>query len=223
MNDAVAIARLPAPERMARWKAWQARCDEARRTRLGQTNAMLPLLLLSTMPTLGAAHSRYQAILGSTATLVAAERHRRKAGDWPASVADIDRAILSTPPVDPFSGRPFRMERTDGQLLVYSVGVNGKDERGAYEPDRWDKGSRDDVGTGAWDVAHASSRPGRSSSHLWTESPGVLLGVLLGLSALGGTSITPGETSGIFGPDCCWTTCQASCAMISWPSRVVGS
>ena len=66
--------------------------------------------------------------LGATAILLAAERHRRKAGKWPESIAAIDKSILPNPPADPFSGESFRMEHRNGELLIYSVGPNRKDD-----------------------------------------------------------------------------------------------
>jgi hypothetical protein len=107
------------------------------------------------MPAMSAsdtAHSRYQSGLGATAILLAAERHRCKTGDWPAAIAAIDPGILPSPPVDPYSGQAFRMEHRDGQILIYSIGPNRKDEHGAFDPEQWIKGVPDDVGVGAWDV-----------------------------------------------------------------------
>ena len=43
------------------------------------------------------------------------------------------------------------MEYLDGKLKIYSIGPNGKDEHGAYEPLRSAKGGADDIGTAAWD------------------------------------------------------------------------
>jgi hypothetical protein len=101
----------------------------------------------------------YQGELGATAVLLAAERQRRKSGVWPASIAAIDAEILPAPPVDPFSGQAFRMEHSDGQIVIYSVGPNGKDEHGAFDPKRWQSGGPDDVGAVAWDV-ELRGRPG---------------------------------------------------------------
>jgi hypothetical protein len=153
MNEAVAIARRPAAERPALWAAWEAKRDRFRRSRFGIYAAPLPLLLMPALFTASSAYSRYQCELGATAVLLAAERHRRKAGDWPASIEAIDPGILPGAPVDPYSGRAFRMERRDGRLFIYSIGPNRKDEHGAYDPRKWTKGTTDDdVGAVGWDV-----------------------------------------------------------------------
>ncbi len=85
-------------------------------------------------------------------------RQRRKTGKWPASIKEIDAAILPEAPLDPFNGEPFRLEHRDGQLLVYSVGLNRTDEHGNYDPRRWLRGGPDDIGVRAWDL-HLRRQP----------------------------------------------------------------
>jgi hypothetical protein len=77
--------------------------------------AMLPLLLTLALGAMGSADSRYERELGAMVLLVAAARHRRRKGYWPTTIAAIDPAILPCTPVDPLSGRPFLLERRDGQ------------------------------------------------------------------------------------------------------------
>ena len=100
------------------------------------------------------AQSRYEAALGATAILVACERHRRKLGDWAASIDAIDPSILPSPPLDPFSGRPYRMERRDGQILVTSRSARTSGMTGVrqFDPSRFKKDGPDDVAAVAWDV-----------------------------------------------------------------------
>ena len=151
MNEHVAIARRPSAERTPGLKAWQARMERVKNDRIEMFTAVLPLLMMAGREYAFFADSRVESELGATIILLAAERHRRKSGDWPSSVAGIDRALLPDPPVDPFSGQAFKMERRDGRLLVYSIGPDLKDEHGAYDPKRWMKGGPDDVGTSGWD------------------------------------------------------------------------
>ena len=160
MNQAVAIARQPAVEQPRLWAAWEARAESLKGRQVGRFIIMLPLLFSPALATAGAISSRYRCELGTTAILIAAERHRRKTGAWPSTVAAIGRDILPIAPVDPYSGGSFRMEHRDGQLFVYSIGVNQKDEHGLYEPQLWKTGVQDDVGTGAWDVALRGRAPG---------------------------------------------------------------
>jgi hypothetical protein len=120
------------------------------------------MLIMPALSASGRGHCRYQSALGATTILLAAERHRRRAGDWPASIAAIEGDILPDPPLDPYSGQAFRMEHRDGQLVVYSIGPNHKDEHGAFDGKRWLDGGPDDVGATAWDVGRRASHQARS-------------------------------------------------------------
>jgi hypothetical protein len=151
-NDAVAIAQLPAAGQPARWVAWQANVKRVKESRLGIYTATLPLLLSPALAWGGSAASRNQGELGTLAILIAAERHRRKTGRWPESIEAIDRGILAKAPVDPYSGQPFRFQHRDGQLVIYSIGPDGKDEHGEFAPKQWLKGGPDDVGARGWDL-----------------------------------------------------------------------
>jgi hypothetical protein len=159
MNQAVAIARRPVAEQARAWKAWDEHARQVKERRFGKYVAMLPLFFSPAIVAGGTAFLRYQSELGATVVLIAAERHRRKTGKWPSAIAEIDRSILSDAPVDPYSGQPFRMEHRDGQLFVYSIGPNGQDEHGDYNPKLWPKLGHDDVGAHAWDVSLRGQTP----------------------------------------------------------------
>jgi hypothetical protein len=159
MNKMVAIARCPLLEQPPLIDAWQTEVDRVKQSRFSDKTATLPLLFAPAV-TASASHDfRYRCQLGSFAILLAAERHRLKTGDWPNSIAAIDPSLLPVAPVDPFTGQTFRMERRDGQLFIYSVGPNGKDEHGAVAPGQLAKEGPDDYGTGAWDVALRRQMP----------------------------------------------------------------
>lgn len=151
LNDAVAIARRPMNEQQPLWREWDARIRRTKNARFGIYTAMLPLLLMPALESAATAHARYHGELATTAVMLAAERQRRKTGRWPESVTAIDPSILKEPPVDPYTGQPLHLEYRDGQLFVYTVGSNLKDEHGAYDPRRFRDRVRDDVGTSAWD------------------------------------------------------------------------
>jgi hypothetical protein len=146
MNAAVNTARQPAPEHPRLWDVWRGQVERVRRSRLGLYAATLPLLLSPAVTAFGSRFTQLQAELGAAAILLAAERHRRKTGNWPESIAAIAPAILASAPLDPYSGEAFRMESRDGQLFIYSVGPNHVDEHGVYDPTTWLKGGPDDVG-----------------------------------------------------------------------------
>jgi hypothetical protein len=169
-NQLVAIARQPGPERVAPFEEWRAGRDRIKQDRFMRWIVAYPIVISPSLETALMEEGRYHAELGATAILLAAERHRLKTGDWPESIAAIDPALLPQAPVDPWTGLPFRYERRDGRLLVYSVGPNLKDEHGELVPSRWSSGGPDDCGTAAWDVplrgrlsAPATEDPAQSS------------------------------------------------------------
>ena len=153
MTKAVAIARHPIDEQPALWRAWEAENATMQRNPIDRYMGLLPLLLTPAVASASQAFWRYQTDLAANAILLAAERHRKKTGKWPESVAAIERGILPVAPVDPFSGGSFQMEHRDGQFLVFSIGPNGENEHGDYDPKLWMRGGPDDAGAGAWDVS----------------------------------------------------------------------
>jgi hypothetical protein len=172
INEAVKIARMPAYRQPAHWKAWQATFDRQRKSAIGMYTAVLPILLVAGKDSAAPAFFRRQARLGATVILLAAERHRRKAGDWPASIEAIDRSILPEPPVDPCTGESFHWERHDGQIFIYSIGANLEDEHGADDRKLWGKGGHDDSGTSAWDARlRRSKRSPNAASERSSSSP----------------------------------------------------
>ena len=148
MNGAVDIARRPASEQAPLWSEWDASHSHVMASPFGRYTAMLPLLLAPATSAASAAFSRYQCELGAHAILLAAERHRKKTGAWPASTAAIDHGILPNAPADPFSRRPYRLVHDDAQLIVYSIGPNRRDERGMYDPKRGPNAGEDDIARG---------------------------------------------------------------------------
>jgi len=152
MNEAVAIETRDAAARPSLWEAYDGKFRRLARSRWGQYFAMLTFKIFPAVFSASLISSRCQCELGATAILLAAERHRRKTGEWPSSIAAIDRSILPSEPIDPFSGESFRLARHDGQLFIYSIGPNRKDENGTYDQKLWVNGSRDDFGASLWDV-----------------------------------------------------------------------
>jgi hypothetical protein len=152
MNEAVAIARRPVSDRQRLWDEWKANVDHVKRSWYGKYTSTVPLLMTPAVSAFCSTELRYQSELGATAILLAAERYRRNTGDWPASIAAIDQSLLPISPVDPCSGQPFRIERRDGQLFIYSVGLNGLDEHAGFDAKQWLRGQRDDFGASTWDV-----------------------------------------------------------------------
>jgi hypothetical protein len=153
LNAAVGIAQRPAGERAALWDEWDARRQRTLKTSLSFLTSGLPMFVMPSLSADSALFARHEAELGAMVILLAAERHRCRAGAWPESTAAIDREVLPDRPGDPFTGEDYRMEhRADGRLLVYSVGPNRRDERGAYDANYRKTGGPDDVAVIGWDA-----------------------------------------------------------------------
>jgi hypothetical protein len=159
LTKAVTIARQPARKRQPLWEAWEATRDRISRDPVGRFTGSLAYSVTPALTAASAGFSRHETELGANAILLAAERHRRKFGNWPDAVAGIDRAILVSAPADPFSGRSYRLEQRDGRLFVYSIGPNGQNEHGEYDPRAWMREGPDDVGASAWDVSLRAQSP----------------------------------------------------------------
>lgn len=149
MAELYALANRPEPDQLAALVALRGRIAEFPKSRLvdfAQTAAYG--LMTDRVARAFEEAIRRRADLGATAILVAAERHRRATGTWPSSVAEIPKAVFPAPPLDPYTGRPFRILRIDEGLRVYSVGPNRRDEDGEHDGVE----SRDDVVVVGYDV-----------------------------------------------------------------------
>ena len=70
---------------------------------------------------------------------IACKRYEAAKGKLPASLDDLAAANLLSPiPVDPFGGQPYHYVLKDSGAVIYSVGMNFKDDggtRGKYRPE----------------------------------------------------------------------------------------
>ena len=158
MQRLVTIARLPPHERPSHIQEWEADLEGMRVRPYFRYISTYATLMMPSMETAERSMTCYQADLACTVVLLAAERQRRRSGDWPTSIEAIDFAILPEAPKDPFTGEPLLLGRVDDEFLVYSVGPNLDDEEGRYDPKRASQGFDDDPGTRAWDVAQRRRR-----------------------------------------------------------------
>lgn len=61
---------------------------------------------------------------------LAAESYHHDHGNYPKAAADLVPAYLDAEPLDPFDGQPLRFKPSDNGLLIYSIGMNLKDDGG---------------------------------------------------------------------------------------------
>jgi hypothetical protein len=148
MNEAVEIAKLPLEEQYPRYQKWREERGLVEHVGDGLTLGTRWEVVLLT------GHAR----LRCARAALAAERYRRRQGDWPPSLATLVPRYLGDVPLDPFDGKPMRYRRTDTGALIYSVGRDGRDDGGdpTRPPNEFDP--RDIVLT-VWNVDRRSPPP----------------------------------------------------------------
>lgn len=157
-NDLLATVARPEPEWTPAVRAWEDRAEAMKRGPLSRFAS--PWFFIDRLPKVVGVTLRTRAEAGAVAILIAAERHRRATGSWPATIAEIAADLLPEPPLDPYTGGPYRMIRIDDGLRVYSVGPNLKDEGGAGEEEkRREDHAADDVGVIGYDPDRRGRAP----------------------------------------------------------------
>jgi hypothetical protein len=92
-------------------------------------------------------------------TAIALKRYHLQHGVYPATLNDLVPAFLPAVPMDFMDGKPLRYKlRSDGDFLLYSVGLDGVDNGGDPRPDTgflldW-----------PWSIGHTAAT---SSGHAW--------------------------------------------------------
>ena len=74
------------------------------------------------------------ALLRTTAAALAAERFRIDNGRWPDSLDQLVPKYISAVPRDPFVDAPLKFKKIPEGLFIYSVGYDGKDDGGKFDP-----------------------------------------------------------------------------------------
>ncbi len=82
----------------------------------------------------GFAYAEAQAKLTALACYIKADQLEGKA--FPADLRAFDKDLIT----DPFSGRPFEFKRSEEQIVLYSVGEDGKDDGGIQPEDEVEPG-----------------------------------------------------------------------------------
>jgi hypothetical protein len=96
--------------------------------------------------------ARHAALLRCARAALAVERYRIAQGDLPETLEVLVPEYLPAVPLDPFGGGPLRYRLLDKCYVVYSVGVDRKDDGGRAERPRFE-------GVRKGDLPFAVSRP----------------------------------------------------------------
>lgn len=81
-----------------------------------------------------------QLIRDALLAAIALELHKRREGEYPASLAELSPTLLPRTPLDMFDGRPVRYKVVDGVPVIYSIGADREDDGGVRPAPRheWD-------------------------------------------------------------------------------------
>jgi len=106
---------------------------------------ILTRVLLPALGKMGRINADAEAKLTMTQTGIALIRHKTRHGAYPEDTAAIDNDLLAKWPTDPFTGKPFIYRSTAEGAVLYSVGINGKDDGGT-------KSQKRDEGDVVWEL-----------------------------------------------------------------------
>jgi hypothetical protein len=81
------------------------------------------------------AHDRCEQVQQNVQVALALAAYRSATGHYPAMLDDLAPKYLAAVPSDLFSGKPLIYRPTENGYLLYSVGVNGKDDGGRSSDD----------------------------------------------------------------------------------------
>jgi hypothetical protein len=81
------------------------------------------------------AAARAEALCNLTLTAIAAKRYHLEHGQWPSDLQSLGE-FLGEMPLDPYDGKPLRMMVRDEELVIYSIGLDGRDNGGTEIQDR---------------------------------------------------------------------------------------
>ena len=68
-----------------------------------------------------------------TEAAIALARFHKASGSWPESLEALVPGYLANVPIDPFAGEPLHYRRHDDDFVLYSVGLNEKDDGGVQD------------------------------------------------------------------------------------------
>lgn len=149
LNRAVDVARLPPQEHIAGIR----KIEDA-----AKNGPWLQRMLLPGMFRVAEGTVRGQAVLRCAIAALAAERYRLEHERWPDDLQALVPGQLDAVPLDPYDGQPLRYRRTADGAIIYSVGIDLKDDGGKL-PRKGARPAEGDVGVQLWDATRRRQPP----------------------------------------------------------------
>jgi hypothetical protein len=128
------LARYEAQARVPLWERQAQDMDrEVESLQKSPLDCLRYLPIAAWSPTLGQATWQGEYVIqirDATLTAIALELYRRHHGSWPVCLRELTPRLLPQVPPDRYDGRPLKYGVVDGQPLLYSIGVDRKDDGG---------------------------------------------------------------------------------------------
>ncbi|PWU20139.1 MAG: hypothetical protein C5B50_04790 [Verrucomicrobia bacterium] len=131
MDQTIALASLPLPERLGLTNHLIVACNAAPRImgHIGFTSMLLQSFA-SVIVRDASTHARIEL----TVVALGVERFRHERGHLPDHLAELTPHFLDAVPRDPFDGAPLRYKRMVKGYIIYSIGSDGHDDGGREPP-----------------------------------------------------------------------------------------
>jgi len=135
MNQAVKLAELPSHEQVRALRQLAEATE--REALLGPYfyRNVFTMQLRADLPALAVRTLRMHAHMELARIAIAAEHFYLDQGRWPHALVDLVPEYLAQVPVDPLSGQSFLWIAHPSGRIVYSPGIDGRDDRG--QPETW--------------------------------------------------------------------------------------
>lgn len=131
-------------------KAWLPAADPfSRWARSRRFTILMGQLMLPAISAVGVAERRCEARLRRIEIVFALSLHRARNGKYPKSLSALVPTFLDQVPIDPMNDQPMHYRKQGEGYLVWSVGINGRNDDGRTEEDREDL--EDAKGDDYWD------------------------------------------------------------------------
>jgi hypothetical protein len=125
-----ADANLHRPLRDADWSAYQQRVDQMRSSLIKSIRYALVLVIAPSLERTQWTAERYLGRRDGVLVALALEVYRRHNGHYPQTLNELTPLLLPSVPSDRITGEPVHYRIVDEQPIVYSVGVDRKDDGG---------------------------------------------------------------------------------------------